>query len=236
MVHRQGPDRLGGKELPKVKWLDVTGQDKGACLKANATAKDGKILDDSLVVNPKTKGIKNVFVYILDPEGKVPIHPKYATFPKEVVLDQPACMFTPRVIAMREGQVLVVKNSAPFLHNIRWVGDNQGDSKAIPANDKLEIKNLKAQKLPLPLECNIHGWMRGRLLVVNHPYFAITDEDGNFEIKDAPVGKHRLMIYHETIGYRVPGKDAKSGEEKTLAAPLTDLGELKMGKDPPKDE
>src|SRR5437867_2347257 len=85
-----------------------------------------------------------------------------------------------------------------------------------------KTKDLKAQKLPLPLECNIHGWMRGRLLVVNHPYFAITDEDGNFEIKDAPVGKYKIMIYHETIGYRL-GAKGKNGEEYDLKPGVTDL-------------
>jgi hypothetical protein len=222
----------GGDKLPETKWITVT-VDQGHCLSANKTAKDGKILDEALLVNPKNKGLKNVFVYIAEQPGKeIPIHPDLKKIPKEVNIDQPACAFFPRALALREGQVFVVNNTATVQHNIRWIGDgtnNQGGNVTIKPGDKAEVKDLKAQRLPLPLECNIHGWMKGRLGVFNHPYYAITDEDGNFEIKLAPVGTYKLMVYHEEIGYRGGAKN-KLGEEHTIKAGVTDLGELKMGK------
>jgi hypothetical protein len=223
----------GGDNLPEVKWITPT-VDQAHCLGANKTAKDGKILDEALLVNPKNKGIKNVFVYFAETPGKeIPIHPMLKNVAQATIaIDQPACTFFPRALAMREGQVFMVKNTAPVQHNIRWIGDgvvNQGGNVTIKPGDKAEIKDLKAQRLPLPLECNIHGWMKGRLGVFNHPYFAITDEDGNFEIKLAPVGNQKLMIYHEEIGYR-GGPKGKNGQDFTIKPGVTDLGELKMGK------
>jgi hypothetical protein len=225
----------GGKELPKPREIKVT-VDQGHCLTANPTAdKDkGTILDQAVLVNAKSKGLKNVFVYFLvEPGDKLPIHPNLQKFAPEVVIDQPDCMFFPRALALREGQTFTVHNSAPVQHNIRWIGDgvnNQGGNVTIKTGDKFQVKDVKAQRLPLPLECNIHGWMKGRLGVFNHPYFAITDDNGNFEIKDAPAGMHKLMIYHEDIGYRL-GIKGKNGEDITVkAGGVTDLGQLPMGK------
>jgi hypothetical protein len=223
----------GGKEIPKRKQIEVK-VDPQHCLKANPTAKDGTILDEGLLVSEKNKGLKNVFVYLLvEPGTTIPIHPTLQKFPTEVVIDQPDCMFFPRALAMREGQVFTVKNTALVQHNIRWIGDqvnNQGGNVTIKPGDKAEVKDLKAQRLPLPLECNIHGWMKGRLGVFNHPYFAITDENGNFEIKLAPAGTYKLMIYHEELGY-LGGIKGKNGQDITIKAGTgVDLGNQSMGK------
>jgi hypothetical protein len=225
----------GGAMIPPREELDVS-KDQ-SCLMGNPTAnaEKGTILDEKLMIDPKTKGLKYVYVWILA-EGakKIAIHPKMKEFPKEIVIDQPCCMFWPRALAMREGQVFVVKNSSPIKHNIRWLPDEKsgsaGGSVIVESEDQIEIKDLKAQRLPIPLECNIHPWMKGSLGVFNHPYFAVTDDKGNFEIKDAPAGKHKLMIYHDEIGYRL-GQKSKTGEDVVIqAGKSTDLGQLPMGK------
>jgi hypothetical protein len=219
----------GGKELPPRKKITVT-QDQMHCL-----AK-GDLYDNEFEVDPKTKGLKNVFVALkAAPGSKLPIHPSLKEIKaKEVVLDQPMCLFIPRAVAMRQGQTLLAKNSAPIQHNIRWTGDetiNKGGSVLIPAMKDFPIKGLKAEPLPLILECNIHPWMKGRLMVYNHPYFAVTKADGSFEIKLAPGGNHRLTIYHEGIGWRLGAKGPRGkGEPVTVkAGQVVDLGELKMG-------
>jgi hypothetical protein len=222
---------FGGDKIPPRKEIKVT-VDQNHCLGANKTAnlKEGTILDEAVLVNPKNKGLKNVMVWLInDPKNALPIHPALMKFPKEIVLDQPACMFFPRALAMREGQMLVVKNTAPVQHNIRWIGDgenNQGGNVTIKPGGMAEVKDLKPQRLPLLLECNIHGWMKGRLGVFNHPYYAITDDDGNFEIVNAPAGTWNIMIYHEEFGYRV----GKNGEPITVKGGVNDMGKLPMGK------
>jgi hypothetical protein len=222
---------FGGDKIPPRKVIDVK-VDPNVCLATNKTAnlKDGTILDEAVLINPKNKGLKNVMVWLMnDPKNPLPIHPNLMKFPKELVIDQPACMFFPRALAMREGQVFVVKNSATIQHNIRWIGDgenNQGGNVTIKPGGMAEVKDLKPQRLPLLLECNIHGWMKGRLAVFNHPYYAITDDDGNFKIEDAPVGTWNIMIYHEEFGYRV----GKMGEPITVKGGVNDMCKLPMGK------
>ena len=56
---------------------------------------------------------------------------------------------------------------------------------------------LKAETPPIPFKCDIHPWMKGYVRVFDHPYFAVTDEDGKFEIKNAPAGKWRIVYWHE---------------------------------------
>jgi hypothetical protein len=219
----------GGDKIPPRKVIKLAGN-QAVCV-ANPTYNpcDGTVLDEDLLINEKTKGIKNAFVWLInDPKTPLPIHPALKNFPKEIVIDQPACMFFPRALAMREGQVFVVKNTSQDQHNIRWIGDDQGGNVTIKAGGKVEIKDLKAQRLPLLLECNLHGWMKGRLAVLDHPYFAITDDNGNFEIKNAPAGNFKIMIYHEVFAYRL-GFESKYGEQITIKSGVNDMGKLPAG-------
>jgi len=211
-------------KAPERKKINVT-VDKVACL-----AK-GDVVDEDFMINPKNKGMANVFVWLapLEDGGKLPINPGLKDVKdKKVHMDQPCCMFEPRVVGIREGQELVAKNSATVSHNIRWTGHpdfNAGGNVTLPPGKEYVLPTLKAQKLPLLVECNIHPWMKGRIGVFDHPYFAVTDENGNFEIKLAPRGNYRLFIYHE-LGWR-GGKDGKDGQPITVQGGQgTDLGDV----------
>lgn len=182
----------------KPRKLDVN-KDQAACL-----AK-GDLHSDELIIDPKTMGVKNVMVWLApEPKSKLAIHPDLTAVPKdEVVIDQPMCMFEPRITMMREGQTLVIKNSANILHNAKVIGDpkiNSTFSLAIPAGQSIK-KMLKAEKKPMLLACDVHGWMAGRLGVFDHPYYGLTKADGTLEIKNAPVGKCRLFVQHEVVGW-----------------------------------
>lgn len=216
----------GGPNVPVQQPLKVN-KDEQHCL-----AK-GPILDHEWIVNKTNKGVKNVFVWLAaDPNSPVktlPIHPDLKDVPKEpLVVDQPQCMFEPYASMMREGQDLIVKNSAPVAHNANYQGSpakNPGNNLIVPAGQKITI-NLKADRFPVRLSCNIHTWMRGFVGVYNHPYFALTDADGNFEIKLAPAGSFRLFIWHEAVGWRL-GTEGSKGEPVTIkAGQTTDLGKL----------
>jgi hypothetical protein len=90
------------------------------------------------------------------------------------------------------------------------------------------IEKLKAQRLPVILTCTMHGWMEGWLRVFDHPYYAITDADGRFEIPLAPAGRWRLTVWHEANGWR-GGAAGKDGEPVVVRrAPVTDLGDLPL--------
>jgi hypothetical protein len=219
----------GGATRPLPDQLPVGAN--AACLAANrgANAAKGTIPDESVLVHRRDLGFKNVFVWLIS-NNSFPVNPKMPKFPPQVEVDQPSCMFWPRAIALHQGQVLVVKNTSDMQHNVRYIGkNNPGASITLAPRGPTQIKGLVAERLPMVVVCDIHGWMKGRIAVFDHPYFAITDDNGNFEIPNAPVGQFAIMIYHETFGYRL-GKDSRDGEPINIKGAVTDLGNLKMGK------
>ncbi len=212
------------KPAPKRDALNVT-QDKDHCLK------DGDILDQSVIVNPKNNGIKNVVVWLRpddkDPKAKFTaeqINPEDAKRkPAEVMIDQPCCMFIDRITIARPGDKLTVKNSAPVAHNFFWSSGNNGEyNVTVPKMEKWTMPEaIKAESPPIQYKCTIHGWMTGYVRVFDHPYYAVTDADGNFEIKNAPVGKFRIVYWHEN-GFK-GGAQGRFGEEIEIKGPTTEV-------------
>jgi plastocyanin len=138
------------------------------------------------------------------------IHPNDAKRkPADVVIDQPCCMFTPRVTIARVGDTIVVNNPAPVAHNFFWTSENNGNVNVVIA-PKLQHRfaaPLVAEAPPIQYKCTIHPWMDGYVRIFDHPYSAVTDADGKFEIKDAPAGAYRIVYWHESVGF----KDGKAG-------------------------
>jgi hypothetical protein len=215
-----------GGAIPEPKPLNVN-KDQPHCLGK------GPILSEEWVINKENKGVRWTFVWLApEPKSgkKLSIHPSLKDIKvKEVELDQPCCAFVPHCLGMREGQVLVAKNPAPVTHAVRWTGNpatNPGGNQSLPAGQSFKIPGLKADKLPLTIECNIHPWMKARVGVFDHPYFAVTDENGNFEIKLAPAGDWRLKVYHDAIGWR-GGAAGRDGEKISIkGGEITDVGKL----------
>lgn len=213
-----------GDEIPKREPVKVT-KDEQHCL-AN-----GPILSEDWVVNPKNKGVQWTVIWLApEPNAGPPvrIHPDLKEIKtKEVVIDQPCCAFVPHVLAMRQGQDLLVKNSAPVPHNVNWSGsNNDGGNVIVSAGQSYTISGLKAGKLPLMVSCNIHPWMRARVAVIDHPYFDVTDKNGSFTIPKAPAGHYRLKVYHESIGW-LGGAKGRDGQPITIKdSGVTDLGKL----------
>ncbi len=218
----------GDAPPPKAVEAVKTHQDKQAC-EAN-----GAVVSEELVVNKANKGMRWVFIWLVPEEGKkLQIHPGLAQLaPNEVVIDQPCCQFEPRAVGVREGQTLVVKNSAPVAHNVNWGGGpkNSGSNLIIPAKgEPIRIKDLVPDKYPVKIACNIHPWMHGWVRVFDHPYFAVTDADGKFEIRNAPAGKHQLMIWHES-GF-LGGAAGRNGRPVQIDKDVvTDLGKIEWKK------
>jgi hypothetical protein len=224
----------GGDKAPERPPIDLKANpDKMVCLK------NGAILDETWIVNAKSMGLKNTFVWLQPKEkgAKMPIHPDLADVKiKNINIDQPSCMFIPHAIALREGQALVAKNTSGISHNYKWSGHpdvNPGGNVLLPPNATKEIADLKADRFPVSVECNIHPWMKGWVRVYDHPYYAVTDENGGFEFKKAPAGEWRLMVWHGSGGW-LGGKDGRNGQPVTIKAGETnDLGKLKYP--PPKE-
>lgn len=204
-------------------------QDKEHCLGK------GPLLDEEWVVNKDNKGVRWALVWLTTETGKsLSIHPDLKEIKvKEVVMDQPCCAFIPHALGLRAGQDLVVKNSSPVHHNVNWGGNplvNLGGNILIRAGDSHTIKDLAPDKLPVRVSCQLHPWMNAKVGVFDHPYFAVTDENGNFEIKQAPAGDWRLVVWHEGVGWR-GGAAGRKGEKITVKNnDTTDLGKLELRK------
>jgi hypothetical protein len=212
-----------GAEAPAAKVINVD-KDQNHCLSK------GNLHTEDLVVNKKNLGVRWVFVW-LAPEKDAPplqVHPNLQKIDKKTVeIDQPCCQFIPHALALREGQELVAKNSSPIAHNVHWTGGlkNPGANQIVPAGGSLPITDLKADRSPVKFQCDIHGWMVAWVRVFDHPYYALTDADGKFEIKQAPAGNYRLIIWQDN-GW---GSGLKYGQPISIeGGKVTDKGEIKF--------
>ena len=221
---------LEGEPKPE-QFLNVT-VDQEHCLEK------GKLVNETWIVNKSNRGIKNVFVWLASDQAtssgrSLPVHPTLKDpKPINVEMDQPNCAFVPHAVGIREGQTLVVKNSSPITHNVRWEPanslKNKGDNCTIASGKTVEIANLKHDRLPIAISCSIHPWMKGCVRVFDSPYFALTDDNGRFEIKLAPVGKWRIFVWHEGCGWK-GGAAGRSGDEiEIIAGKAMDLGPWKL--------
>lgn len=160
------------------------------------------LVDESLVVNKDNRGLRYVAVW-LDTKEKLPIHPEYAARPKEIpVLDNKGCRFEPHMLAIRTGQTMHLTNSDPVAHNAAvYVRRSTPFSEIIPQTQPLVKKFTKPETLPTRVDCSIHAWMKAWLIISDHPYVAITDADGNFELKNVPAGEWKFRFWHERPGF-----------------------------------
>ncbi len=145
-------------------------------------AKDGS-MEDALV------WLKNV-----DYSGGVPSSP--------AVLDQKGCVYAPHVFGMMAGQELLIKNSDATLHNIHSMPKvNKEFNFAMPKVVKKKKSTFaKSEPNPFYIKCDVHPWMKTWVLVSDHPYYAVTDESGNFTIENIPAGTYEVVCWQEKFG------------------------------------
>ncbi len=201
---------------------------------ADVCGKNG-LVDESLVVNVDNHGLRYVAIWLESKEA-VPVHPDYSTAAtKPVTMDNIGCRFEPHMLQLRTGQILQLKNSDSVAHNAAvYVRRSTPFSEVIPQNKPLEKKFTKAETLPTRVDCSIHAWMKAWLIISDHPYVAITDADGNFELKNVPVGEWKFRFWHERPGYLKTLTQNGSETPMTKGAwslsvtdsALMDLGEL----------
>src|SRR5260370_878204 len=228
---------------PEVANLNFEGnKDKDHCLK-------GPKEDPTWIVDKDSKGVKNVVVWLRAPAGKffdLPPDQQKPAVPV-VKIDQPFCAFEPHVALAfpsfydapdkkqkKKGQELIVDNSAPMAHNTNYTPSKP----LLDSGDNLQLSSGKNAKISLfdkqtdragnediiLLKCNIHTWMRGYVVALDHPYATITNDKGEFEIKNVPAGSDLVVVgWHEAGEYFLPEKakgqkiDAlKDNEVKTL--------------------
>lgn len=164
---------------------------------------------DDLRVHPETRGIQGVVVSLLPAKAEEPLAIEAG------LAKPPACpatfdvslnRFEPRILAMRAGQTLKIVDHAKEANYITWRGialDGEiveSPPRIPPDKRPLVFKDFKASRIPYDFQCLIHPAMSGRLAVFDHPYFAVTDANGDFSIPKVPAGPCRLLLWHEAFG------------------------------------
>ena len=152
---------------------------------------------EETVITGKSGGLANVFVYVkAGLEGKA-----FPPAETAVVLEQRGCQFIPRMIGLRAGQPLSVKNSDPVSHNIHPVPKNNRDWNQQQPPEAPDLKRKFAYpEVMIPVKCNIHAWMRSYIGVLDHPFFAVTGLNGTFSLEGLPPGQYVLAAWHEQFG------------------------------------
>ena len=160
------------------------------------------LLSDELIVNEKAdNGVANVCIFLKSaPSGyKAPPPPE-----EPAVFDQKGCRFIPHILFVRTKQKVLIKSGDNLVHNTHTNPlKNTGFNKAISPEDRegQPLTYDKPEPLPVSVNCDYHKWMKGWHLVLDHPFGAISDENGRFEIKGLPPGKYEFVVWHESPGY-----------------------------------
>ncbi len=173
------------------------------------------LLSEDLVVG-EDGGVRDVVVslYLGRGDAAPPIHESYdETADAEVRLDNKNCRFDPRICLLRTTQTLVVGNPDQVAHNTNvQTFKNPGVNPMIPWGAQLKMKFKSAESFPATVSCNIHPWMQGRLVIKDNPYMAVTDEKGEFVIKNLPAGKHTFHFWHQAGNIDSVTRDGKKEE------------------------
>lgn len=168
-------------------------------------------LSETIVIN-KNGTIKNVFVHIKKgaPKFDYPI-------PEEpVVVDQVGCIYVPHVWGVRAGQKITITNSDATAHNVHALPKkNQEFNKPQPTKGVKMTRVFKRPELALTIKCDVHPWMGTYCFVMEHPFFAVTDEKGEFEITGLPPGEYTVEAWHEK--YKTFTQQVMLSEKQTKA-------------------
>ena len=148
------------------------------------------------VVADSRGDLENVLVFIADGLGDRTFDP-----PKEpAVIYQKGCLYQPRVLAVQANQPIEVVNDDPTSHNIHPTPANNREwNKAELPGAKVE-ESFAREEVAIPVKCNIHPWMRGYIAVLKNPYFALTKQDGSFDLPNLPPGTYTIKAWHEKLG------------------------------------
>jgi hypothetical protein len=177
------------------------------CAKINA----GRRVIQDYVVASLDGSLANVFVRLQGnfPQTPVPSQP--------VVINQVGCIYTPRVVGVRTGQPLQIKNSDALLHNAHgYSGKDNGFNIGQPVAGQVNNVKVTKEEVMLHVQCDIHKWMNAYVGVVTNPYFAVTGAAGTFQIDKVPAGTYSIEVWQERYGALSKTITVKPGATTTI--------------------
>ena len=127
------------------------------------------------------------------------------------VLDQKGCVYTPGIFAVQTGQKIVVKNSDTCIHNVHNIstaGNEEHNDPQMAGGADLTYTFDKPEAF-MKFQCDVHPWMKSWVTIVDSPYFAVSDKDGKFTIKNVPPGKYTIEANHRKLGAQTQEVEVK---------------------------
>jgi plastocyanin len=177
------------------------------CARINA----GKRVVQESVAAAADGSLANVFVRL---QGSLPQTP---VSPEAVTIDQRGCIYEPRVVGVRVGQTLQVRNSDELLHNVHGLsGRGNSFNVSEPKAGMVQQFRLKNEEVMLRLKCDVHSWMAAFVGVVTNPFFAVSDRSGTFAIEKVPAGTYSIQAWQERYGPLVQTVRVRAGAASTI--------------------
>ena len=176
-------------KTPKMKKLKLEADP--ICVSNNAVPPTAEwlIVDES-------GGVKNMIVSVK--EGLSGSHNPPS---EKVVLDQQGCVYRPHVLAVMAGQVVDILNNDGIMHNVHALPKiNREFNKAMPKFKKKITTQFEKSEKPFKIKCDVHPWMISYIGVFDHPYFAVTGDDGTYSISGLSSGEYVIEAWHERLG------------------------------------
>lgn len=134
-----------------------------------------------------------------------------------VTLDQKGCQYSPHIFGIQVGQPLRILNSDGTLHNIHALPKLNAEFNIGQPFQKMEtIKKFDKPEVPLRFKCDVHKWMGAYCGVFNHPFFAVSNDQGSFEIKGLPPGNYLIEAWQEKFGPQTQNVTVAGGETKSV--------------------
>lgn len=206
MTIPQGATGVTGKVVftgprPERKELETEGDPK--CYQMHL---DDPLLSDREVVGPNG-GVQYSFVYIKNPPDQ-----DYPVPDTPAELDQIGCRYVPHVLGVQVGQQLEYRSSDPTLHNVRAIArENDPYNLSLPVDFPPRVKVFDKPEMAIRIKCDVHPWMTAFVFAMPHPYFATTNEKGEFAITGLPAGTYTVVAWHEAYGEKEAQVTVKDG-------------------------
>lgn len=186
-----------------------------------------KLVFENFVVDPETKGIANIAVYVRN--NGVAVTPEAEKAAEEkVVIDNKNGQFQPHIAGLWVGkQKVAFKNSDPAAHNSNFA--HAGENPLLAPNAEVVVNVPNAAAIPKEVSCNIHPWMKAFIVCRDTPYVAASGKDGSFTLKNLPTGVElEIQVWQEKAGYLAAKPEWEKGRFKITLDGDKDLGEIKV--------
>jgi hypothetical protein len=167
---------------------------------------------DRQPVKVKNGGLADVLVYVKSAVAGAPAAPA-----EPLLLDQVGCEYRPHMVVVRVGQPLKIRNSDDTLHNIHPRPTVNREFNIGQPRKGMEVtRTFDQAEVMIPTGCDVHPWMRSYISVLAHPFFALTGEDGSYEIKGLPDGEYEVEAVHGQLKSTTGKVTVKGGQASKL--------------------